>query len=61
MELTLEIEDSLYDGLSRRADEQGFESTEAYCAVILETVLTELEGEQRTKSVEQHLEDLGYL
>jgi hypothetical protein len=63
MELTLEIDDEIYRTLERRAEENGFESTEAYCRTILSTVVEELEkeGTEAGDEVEERLEDLGYL
>lgn len=61
MELSLNIDESLYERLANRAEQQGFESIEEYSIVVLETVIAELEDEERTETVEQHLEDLGYL
>ena len=63
MELNLEIDDELHHLLERRADENGFESTEEYSRTILRTVVEELEdgGEAADDEVEERLEDLGYL
>lgn len=61
MELVLDVDERLYERLSERAERHGFESTEAYSTIVLETVLAELEGSERTGEVEQRLEDLGYL
>jgi len=65
MEISLEIDDSLHRVLERRAEENGFDSTEEYCRTILSTVVEELEkGDTETDAgdeVEERLEDLGYL
>lgn len=62
MELNLKINEDIGDVLERRADENGFQSTEEYCCTILQTVVKELEGEtDATDEVEERLEDLGYL
>lgn len=61
MELALELDDDVYERLQRRAQNNGFESTEAYCRTVLRTVLEELEAEATDDEVEQRLEDLGYL
>jgi hypothetical protein len=74
MDLVLDVDDGLYDRLSKRAVEQGFESPEAYARIVVETVLDELEttesratGTDRTaetdadSGVQDRLEDLGYL
>jgi hypothetical protein len=63
MKLNLEINDDLSRVLERRAEENGFESTEAYCRTILSTVVEELEkeGTETDEAVEERLEDLGYL
>lgn len=60
MELNLDRE--LEDRLSKRATHLGFESTEEYCEVILQTVIDEIESEGSGQDrVEDRLEDLGYL
>lgn len=61
MEVTLDLDDDLYGALERRAEANGFESTEAYCGTVLRTVLEELEAEATDDEVEERLEDLGYL
>lgn len=61
MELTLEIEDSVYSTLERRAEMNDFDSPELYSETILETVLDELESGEAKADVEDRLEDLGYL
>jgi hypothetical protein len=70
--MELDIDPSLVRRLERRADERGFESAEAYAAVVLETVLAELEAadddrkspagqDDREDDLEERLGDLGYL
>lgn len=59
--MKLDIEDSLYRRLERRADEHGFESAEEYGAVLLETVIEELETERADADLQERLSDLGYL
>ena len=61
MELTLDLDDDLYEKLERRAENNGFESTEAYSRTILRTVVEELEADASDDAVEERLEDLGYL
>lgn len=61
MELTVDLEEDVHEALSRRAEDNEFESTEAYARRVLELVVEELEGGVRDESVEQRLEDLGYL
>jgi len=63
MKLNLEIDDDLSRVLERRAEENGFESTEEYCQTVLRTVVEELEKEESEAGdeVEERLEDLGYL
>lgn len=58
--MELDIDRELYRSLERRARENGFESAEEYGAVVLETVLTELEAD-RDDDLEERLDDLGYL
>lgn len=59
--MELDIDEALYERLARRAERQGFDSAEEYSAVILETVITELETEQHDQEVDDRLRDLGYL
>jgi len=60
--MQLDVDDTLYEQLSRRADKCGFESPEAYSIVVLETVMDELEEEDDQKSsMEARLRDLGYM
>jgi len=62
MELSLEINDDLGGVLERRAEKNGFQSTEEYCCTILQTVVEELEEDaDAPNEVEERLEDLGYL
>lgn len=63
MKLNLEIDDDLIRVLERRAEENGFESTEEYCRTILSAVVEELEKKdtEAGDEVEERLEDLGYL
>jgi hypothetical protein len=61
MELVLDLDDETYHRLERRAQNYGFESTEAYSITVLQTVMDELEEDPDTGEVEQRLEDLGYL
>jgi hypothetical protein len=62
MDVTLDLSEERYEQLTARADRQGFESPERYAAVVVETVLDELEGEDGTdEAVQDRLEDLGYL
>jgi len=68
--MELDVDRDLYETLSRRATEHGFESAEAYSEEILEIVVRELEsGTERgdtdavtdDEAVNSRLEDLGYL
>lgn len=61
MDLTLELDEDLYGALERRAENNGFDSTEEYCRTILRTVIEELEEDVADDAVEERLEDLGYL
>lgn len=61
MELSLDLDDDLYGVLERRAENNGFESTEEYSRTILRTVVEELEADASDDAVEERLEDLGYL
>ena len=61
MELTLDLDDDLYGTLERRAQNNGFESTEEYARTVLGTVMDELEADASDDKVEERLEDLGYL
>lgn len=61
-EMALELSEKTLGVLERRAAEKGFESTESYVTVIVESVLNELEQtEKENDSVENRLKDLGYL
>jgi len=59
--MQLDIDEELHDRLATRADKKGFDSTEAYCIVVLETVMKELEDQDANAEVQNRLEDLGYL
>lgn len=61
MKLTLELDENTYERLEDRAKRQGFDSTEAYGVMILQTVIDELEESGEEDSVRDRLEDLGYL
>lgn len=61
MDLTLELDEDLHRTLERRAEANGFESTEAYARTVLRTVMEELEDGAADDEVEERLEDLGYL
>ena len=63
MSQTIELDNNLYARLDERATNNGFESTEAYCQMVLQTVLEEIEdeGTAMDEDVEDRLEDLGYL
>jgi hypothetical protein len=63
--MELDVDTELRDRLASRAEQVGFESTEAYAEMVLAVVVDELEsGEQnsdRSEEVRDRLEDLGYL
>ncbi|PSP77576.1 hypothetical protein BRC88_13040 [Halobacteriales archaeon QS_4_69_225] len=59
--MQLDIDKQLQQRLSERAEKMGFDSTEKYCVIILETVIDELEEEDAADDVQDRLEDLGYL
>jgi plasmid stability protein len=59
-ERSLKIDSDLYERLANRAESHGFESTEEYANIVLQTVLDELENETEDDEVAQRLEDLGY-
>ena len=61
--LNLEIDAELSQTLEIRAEEHGFESIEEYSKIILQTVIDELESENKEtdEEVTERLEDLGYL
>lgn len=64
MKMEIEVDESLYGFLSRRAEEKGFESPEEYSSMVLSVVVEELnESSKETDriDVEDRLEDLGYL
>jgi len=60
MELTVELDDEVYDRLETRADRHEFASPEDYAGVIITTVIDELEND-KDDNVRARLEDLGYL
>jgi len=59
--MQIQIDNELRERLSRRANKIGFDSTEEYAIIILETVVDELEETDAEGDVESRLEDLGYL
>lgn len=64
--MDVDIEDSIYDRLERRADRNEFESTREYVNVVLAEFLDEIESEDDPEStdddqLQRRLEDLGYL
>lgn len=59
--MQLDVDDQLYDSLSQRAREKGFDSAEEYSIVVLETVIDELESQNPEEEVQNRLQDLGYL
>ena len=59
--MQLDIDDQLYDSLSQRAQEKGFDSAEEYSIVILKTVIDELDSQASNEDVQTRLQDLGYL
>ena len=63
MTLKLEIDAEQGQELEKRAEEHGFESIEEYSEIILQTVIDELESDDREtdEEVTERLEDLGYL
>lgn len=60
MEVTLTISDETYEKLRTRSKKQGFDEPEKYGELILDVVLSELEP-SGDSSVEDRLQDLGYL
>lgn len=60
MELTIELDDEVYEQLKTRAERHKFDSPEEYVTVMVTTVLDELE-EEEDDDVRDRLEDLGYL
>lgn len=60
MELTLDLDEEVYDSLEKRANRHDFTSPEDYAAAIVTTVLEELECDD-PEEVRDRLEDLGYL
>ena len=59
--MQLDIDEQLHERLANRADKMGFDSTEEYCLIVLETVMNELENNDADAEVQNRLEDLGYL
>lgn len=59
--MNVEIDDETYEKLSKRAKLKGFESAEEYSAIILKTVIDELNESETDEKVQNRLEDLGYL
>jgi hypothetical protein len=60
MELTVDLDDEVYERLATRAKRHEFDSSEEYVVFMITTVLDELEGEDND-DVRDRLEDLGYL
>jgi len=60
MRLTIDIDETVYERLAERARRQGFDSPEEYGAVVVSTVIDELE-DPGDEAVRDRLEDLGYL
>lgn len=62
MEITLEVDDDIFEAIERRARKNEFDSPEEYCEIVIRTVVEELEAESSENDVvEDRLEDLGYL
>jgi len=67
--MKLDISNSLRSQLDRRAQDQGFDSKEDYCIMVLETVMDEVESVENEsiedsntdQTVKGRLEDLGYI
>jgi hypothetical protein len=60
--MELDIDERLYERLSKRAKAKGFDSAEEYSKIVLETVLEEIEEvNEGDNDVQSRLEDLGYL
>lgn len=55
------IREELAKGLSKRADEYEFESTETYVNEVLNEILQQLESDGQDDEVRTRLDDLGYL
>lgn len=60
MEFTVDLDDEMYERLEARSKRHEFDSPEEYAAIMITTVLDELEGEEN-EDVRDRLEDLGYL
>ena len=60
MELTVDLDDEVYERLEARANRHEFNSPEEYVAVMVTTVLDELDGDE-SGDVRDRLKDLGYL
>ena len=58
--MEIDLDSEYRERLIDRAERKGFESAETYAAVIVESVLDELESES-DGAVRDRLEDLGYL
>lgn len=58
--MKIQLDRDTRERLARRAEQNEFDSTEKYIETILQVVVEELEN-QHTDTVQQRLEDLGYL
>lgn len=58
--MEIQLDKDTRERLVRRAEQNGFDSTEEYIKTILQVVIEELE-DQHTDTVQHRLEDLGYL
>jgi len=73
MTQTVEVEDEIYDTLSERADEKGFDTPDEYVAYVLGQVADKIErkrsgdgdeqdfSQEDEKKVKKRLKQLGYL
>jgi len=62
MDVTVELDEDVVATLARRAETNGFDSTEAYCKMVLSVAAEELRTElQSDENLEERLQDLGYL
>jgi hypothetical protein len=59
--IDIELPDEAYEHLASRAENQGFDSPEAYASMVLQTVMDELAAPEEDDQVRDRLEDLGYL
>ncbi|WP_436926229.1 hypothetical protein [Halosimplex amylolyticum] len=62
--LVVELDDEIYEAIAMRADQLGFESPEAYCALALQTVIEEVGDpteKDQDRDLKENLRDLGYL